>query len=84
MNVEEPHKQNSGQLIERYQIPGSPYWVIGDEEKGYYLRFGKYKFTENMQSIQEVEEHYEENKANVILQTILAVTTEVQTNKNNK
>lgn len=75
MNAKEPIKQNSP-LIEKYQIPGSPYWIIGEIEKGYNLRFGKYKFTENMESIQEVEEHYEVNKANIILQTILAVTNE--------
>lgn len=33
-------------LYERYQIPSSPLWIVGNKEQGYNITMGKYKITQ--------------------------------------
>lgn len=73
MNAEDPNKENSGKLIEREQIPGSPFWIIGDEEKGYFLAFNKWQLTEYMRTKQDIKENLETNKWDIILKLILCL-----------
>lgn len=59
--------------IEREEIKGSPYWIIGNDDEGYFLGFGKWRLTELMKTKEDVLEHLRTNKYNVILQTVMAV-----------
>lgn len=34
-------------LITREKIPNTPFWIIGYEEKGYHITWGRYRFNEN-------------------------------------
>ncbi|AXH73228.1 MAG: hypothetical protein [Microviridae sp.] len=80
LNTNETIKENSLPLIEREQIPGTPYWIIGNEEQGYFLQFGKYKLTENYSEKEYVKKHLIDNQFNIMLQTCLAVVNEAQQN----
>lgn len=61
------------QLIEREQISGSPFWIIGDQEKGYFLTFGKWQLTEPYQTKLDVLNSLKENEYDIILKMILCI-----------
>lgn len=42
-STEIDNKENSP-LIEREKIPNTPFWIVGNEERGYKLTWGKYTF----------------------------------------
>lgn len=76
------HKENSStELIHREQIEDTPFYIIGNEEKGYFISFGKYKLTEEIQSLhtQTLQEQFKSilhhQQWNIIL-NLLAVFTE--------
>lgn len=73
-NVADGDKQVSGKLIIRQQITGSPYWVIGDEDNGFFLTFGKWQLTEKLPTIHAVLDELEKNKYDIILKMVLCVT----------
>lgn len=73
MNVENPINSNSSKLIEREEIEGTPFWIIGEEEKGYFLSFGKWKLTEDLATKEDVFLHLTTNKWEIILKMILCM-----------
>lgn len=44
---ENQSKQQSSELLHREKINNTPFEVIGNEEYGYFIAFGKYKLTES-------------------------------------
>lgn len=73
-NVNGDFNLDSGeQLIEREMVKGSPYWIIGDKENGYFLTFGKWQLTERQKTKLDVVLYLEDNKWDIILKTILCV-----------
>ncbi|AXH77765.1 MAG: hypothetical protein [Microviridae sp.] len=75
LNANEPYKENSStELFEREQIKGSPLWIIGNKEQGYFVVFMKYRITEtSLPSKLDCILWVEENKWDVILHIILIV-----------
>lgn len=59
------------QLVEREQLEGTPFWIIGNNEEGYFLAFGKFKMTERYKTKDEVIEYLNSNEYNIIAQMIL-------------
>lgn len=76
-SADEIHKQNSP-LIEREQIPNSPFWIIGDKENGYNLIMGKWKLTqEPIAEKEHVTLWIRQNRWNLILSMIICVTQDI-------
>lgn len=58
-NVDTDNSKNYP-LLTRDQIPNTPFWIVGNEEKGYKLTWGKYTFTtEPHKTINEAVNWYE-------------------------
>lgn len=73
MNVEKTHNENSGDnkpLIERKQITNTPFWIIGNDKQGYCLVMGKWKITEDYETIQEVQDQLQSQQWQIIIRMI--------------
>lgn len=46
LNTEENPSSKSSKLIEREQLTGTPFWLVGNEEQGYRIIMGKWAITE--------------------------------------
>ena len=45
-NVEESqNREVSSELLEREAVNGTPFWIVGNQDEGYFLAFNKYKLT---------------------------------------
>lgn len=80
-------KENSGidthgeKLVDRQQIGGTPYWIVGSDEKGYFVTFGKWQMTEPEESLQKAMDYYAENEINIILTTCVILIQDKMTEK---
>lgn len=74
-NAEESVDNNhSGeQLLEREQIPNSPFWIIGNRIDGYYLVLGHYRLTDVYNTKQEVVDFVNNRPWDIILGMIISV-----------
>lgn len=66
-NAEETHKSESGELIKRKQMENTPFWIIGDDETGYFGTLGKYQITERYPTQEAVQNHIETQTWDIIL-----------------
>lgn len=66
------------QLIEREKVEGTPFWIIGDKEKGYFLIMGKHKLTENLQSPTVVRKYLDDNAYDIIFKMVLGLITDIK------
>lgn len=85
-NVEEIHNKDSGEnkpLIDRRQIEGTPFWIIGSEEKGYCLVMGKWKITQEYDTIPEVELQLKSQQWQLILRMIGIICEDLIKTENN-
>lgn len=71
-NVEET-PNNKSTLITHNKIEGTPFYVTGNEEKGYFIRLGDYKISEAKQTEDEAIKDLEENKWNIMVNIIATV-----------
>lgn len=76
--TQESHKENSSseKLVEREQIGGTPYWVVGNKDQGYMVTFGKWQMTEREETMEKALEYYEKNEVNVVLTTAIILIDE--------
>lgn len=73
-NVESPDNSNSStEITFRENLPGTPYWVVGNKEKGYILTFMKWQLTDKMKTPLDIELYLEANKYDIILKTIICI-----------
>lgn len=79
-NTENKSQSETGneKLIERHPIKGTPFWIIGNKEKGFALTFGKWRLTENFDIRTEVQEHLDDNSYDIILKMICCLLEETQ------
>lgn len=79
-NAGNPNKEDFSEtiekLIEREKIEGTPFYIIGNKEEGYFLSFGKHRITELMKTPDDVIQHVEDNHWDITLKVILAVVGE--------
>lgn len=65
------------------QYPNSPFWIIGNDEKGYNLTMGKYKLNQTpFETIHDLEIWMSYNMWNNIISMIICTTTEIINNQN--
>lgn len=69
MNAAKNHTNNS-QLVSREEIDGTPFHIIGNEDVGYFLAFGRYKLTENQPTKETVLLLVEAEKWNILANMI--------------
>lgn len=85
LNVEEtPNSNSSEDLIERIQIKTTPFWIIGQKEKGYFLVMGKHQISEIMETIEEVENYLTTYTWDITLKLCLIIYNDVQKELNNQ
>lgn len=74
MNAEDQNKEHSSEeLVERHQIPGSPFTSVKHQDQ-YYLLMGKYRLNEQpLASHDEVIQYANDNEYDVILKMIMIV-----------
>lgn len=79
----EPNKENSNleELIERERIDNTPYTIVGNKERGYFLAFGKYKVLENKPTKAEIRNDLEKRKWFVMMDTVICLMDMVEHNK---
>lgn len=75
---------------EREQIPGTPFWIVGNNDKGYNIIMGKWKLTQEeiyndvQAPLQQLAHHWLQNNTyNTILSMIICVTTDIEKQKQN-
>lgn len=78
---EKQNKEKSSELLERERIENTPYTIIGNQEKGYFLAFGKYKVIENKPTKQEVRDELEKRKWFVMMDTVVCILDMIEHNK---
>lgn len=69
MNVENKNTYNK-ELVSRKKIPNTPFEIIGNEERGYFLAFGKYKLTPDIKTEEDVIMYLEETSWYIIVNII--------------
>lgn len=81
-------KDGNTEIVEREPVEGTPFWLTGSEEKGYFLNMARWRITPIVKTKEEVLKYAEENMYNVILTMILSVVgteqaeTKLDNNKN--
>lgn len=72
------HKESSNsELITRERITGTPFWVIGQENKEWFIVMKNYKITEGKATREEALKELENNKWNIIAAVCEIVTIEI-------
>lgn len=60
-------------LIRKEQIENTPFWVVGNENTGYCLVFGKYKMTEYVPTRAEAYELLETQKWDILCKIVIGI-----------
>ena len=69
-------------LVIKEQIPGTPFWAIG-QETGWHLVMGKYRITkEPLNSYQEILQYLEKHHWDITLSITIAIASDILNNKN--
>ena len=64
---EDSNRENSSfELVERDQINGSPFWIVGNKVDGYFLAFGKYRMGDVFYTKEEVVNYLENSKWDIV------------------
>jgi hypothetical protein len=73
-----------GETYHRNKIANSPFYAVGNDEKGYHLVCGSHRLTENsIESMEEVDHYMEYHKWDIISQLItILIPAIVNENKN--
>jgi hypothetical protein len=74
-SVNETPNKNSTETIHRHRIENTPFDVIGNEERGYFLAFGKYRITQPKPTIEETEKQLQENMWPIICDVMTIIAT---------
>lgn len=81
---ENPNKEAYSEVIKREPIEGTPFEIIGNQEKGYFIALGKFKITETENfddrtniNIQEFAQYLIETKKWDIILNAIAIYTKV-------
>lgn len=83
MNVNEQDKEHSSseRLMEREQVKDSPFWIVGNKDEGYALVMGRYKLSENKETIAKVKAYLKTNMWEIIVGTIISIALDVKEDK---
>jgi len=69
--------EDNTELLHRENIEGTPLWIIGTAEKGYFIALGKYKLTESVKKLETARLLPYSNMWDIILSAITIVAEKV-------
>lgn len=76
MSAEETDNSESTELIHRERFEGSPFYIVGNEEKGYFAAMGKHKVADSQsETVEGVKVYLMDNSYQVTLWMIAVVLT---------
>lgn len=85
--VEKTHKPDFGELqidydkntelIHKEEIPQTPFWIIGNQEKGYFLAMGNHKLCDTQKTIEQVKDYYDNHQWELTMQMAFIVFTDM-------
>lgn len=84
-NAENPDNSisDSKPLIEKEPFPGTPFWLIGNQDNGYFLAMGQHKLSNNFNTKQQVREFLLYNQWDIILtMNLVIIQNEISKLKN--
>lgn len=64
---------NPKELLHREKIEGSPLWIVGTEEHGYFVSMGKHRLTESQPTISKARELLTYEQWNIIANMIVQI-----------
>lgn len=76
MNAKENHSNNSdsiSDLITASPIEDTPFTIVGSEEKGYFIAFGKYRVSEPQETEELALTHFNGKPWSILINTITAI-----------
>lgn len=69
---ESQHRENlDTEIVHREKLDDTPFYVIGNEEQGYFLAFGKFRLTEPRETIDEAKNMLYDKMWDIILKLVL-------------
>ncbi len=60
-------------LIEREPVQNTPFWIIGNKEEGYFLTMGKWRLTDKLTTMDEVEAYLDEHSYEIVMKMIICL-----------
>lgn len=85
MDVNEDHmnssNSNSEETVQYEEIEDTPIGIIGSEDKGYFLTFGKYRVSEVMETKEAALMHFNNKGWHVMVAVMTAIINFNETNK---
>lgn len=73
MNVNDQHKQRSGNETTSQEILNSPFNITGNEDMGYFITLGRLRLTEPTKTIEETNKYFETHKDHIIVNMTVAL-----------
>lgn len=85
-NIEEEqnNSNSSTEIIQREKIINTPFEIVGNTENGYFIAMGKYKITENKQSIEDAKKTLNTEQWIIITNMIILIAAETYKGMENK
>lgn len=68
------------QLISREKIENTPFEIVGNRDSGYFLCMGKFRYTEFMQSKEQVLDYFNGNIWDLIMKMIVSISEDIAQN----
>lgn len=70
----EQNKENlNSELIHREKVEGSPLWIVGNKEHGYFVAMGNHRLTDSAKTISEAREKLINEQYNIIANMIVQI-----------
>ena len=83
-NVEEnQNREVSSELLERETVKGTPFWIVGNQDEGYFLAFSKYKLTHKKESKKAVLDELNFEMWNIVSKLVILLM-EIKAESDNK
>lgn len=71
---ESQDKPKSSELLQREEVTGTPFTIVGNEEKGYFLAMGKWKLSGHLPSKTAVIAYLDAEHWTITMNCIIVVT----------
>lgn len=85
--VEKTHRRDFGELqidydkntelVHKESIEQTPFWIIGNEEKGYFLAMGNHKLCDTQKTIEQVKDYYDNHQWELVMQMAFIVFSDM-------
>lgn len=72
-NIKETHNKKSNSLITHEPIEGTPFAITGASDKGYFLRLGDYRLTQDYKTTEEVRKILHTEMWDILIKVIAII-----------